>query len=211
MKRRLLYIGVVIILAVGMISCDEEANPPMVWGSVSALGTKDASGKNGPVILNGLTLGEKGGYLVGYCKYKDEKFSFGFGTASPSNISSSSDYYFSIDGIKGPPAAAPYDADGLPRTDETRTFTNGEMHTSAGAWVFDQSDMIDDRCLVVVFAEGSTGNLTPLDYGKAQFDYLVNIDCEYGLDNVPSQYAPDDRGSELDGFVMTLWFKDCEV
>lgn len=209
--KRSLDIWAVLLLAVGLFSCDDAAEVPVVWGSVLSLGTKDESGKNGPVVLNGLTLGEKDGYLVGYCKYKNGNFSFGLGTAYPGSISVSTDYYFSLDEIEGPPAAEPYDANGLPRTDETRAFTGGEIYTSSGAWVFGKSDMIEDRCLAVVFAKGSAGNLTPLEYGKTQFDYLVNIDCDGGLNHVPSMLAPGDPGSELNGFIMTLWFKNCEV
>ena len=191
-------------------SCGDETRAPMVWGSAVAPGTTDSEGKSGPVKIYGYTLGDSGEDGFGYCRYSDNKFSFAFGTKNPAALSYSSDYYFSITGVEGPPSAEPYDENGEPRTDEKRTFESGEIYTSAGTWHFDQGDMKPDRCLAVVFATGGTGNLTTLEFGKQPFDYLVNIDCDFGLNGVPSDLAPTEPASELSGFSMTVWFKNCE-
>ena len=197
--------------AVTTISCKEDSKASVVWGSVSALGTEDIHGNKGPVTVNGYTLGKSGEDLVGFCQYKDGEFSFAFGSDSPTNFTLSTDYYFTISGIEGPPSDAPYDADGNPRTDEGRSFANGEIYTSAGAWHIDEEYKIPGECLVGGFAKGTEGNLTPLEFGKKPFDYMVNIDCDQGLTGVPSELEPTEPAAELGGFKMTVWFKGCET
>ena len=203
-------IGAWIVLSMSLLSCEETSKPPTVWGTLSALGTLTDTGESGPVTVNGATLGEGDGDLVGFCRYQDGVLNFTVGSDTTGGASLSSDFYFSITGVEGPPSENPYDSDGLPRDDETRGFTGGNIRTGEGEWIFDQEDMLDDRCTVTLFAEASSGDLTPLEYGKERFDYLVVIDCGRGLDSVPSQISPNDSGAVLYGFDVSLWFKNCE-
>ena len=203
-------IGIGFALSLGLLSCDEQTNPPMVWGTLSALGTRTDSGESGPITVNGSTLGEGDQELVGFCRYKDGVFDFAVGSDTAGGTALSTDYYFAISGVEGPPSENPYTSDGTPREDETRGFTDGNIRTDAGSWIFDEGDMVDDRCTVTLFSQASSGDLTPLEYGKKRFDYLVIIDCGLGLNSVPSQIAPEDQGAMLQGFDVTLWFKNCQ-
>ena len=203
-------IGMGIALSVCLLSCDEAGPPPMVWGTLSSLGTRTDTGESGPITVNGVTLGEGDKELIGFCRYRDGTFDFAVGADTDGATALSSDYYFSISGVEGPPSENPYGSDGLPREDESRSFSGGNIRTGAGSWLFSKEDMLDGRCTVTLFSEASSGDLTPREYGKERFDYLVIIDCGLGLDSVPSQIAPEDAGAMLRGLDVTLWFKNCE-
>ncbi len=188
------------------ISCDETVNPTMVWGTVWARGI------NGTVALQGATLGESlaDADMIGSCSYENNKFSFVVGRDLPKSIDWDKEYFFEIKGIQGPPSKKPYLADGTLREDDQSTFTEGRIYTVSGAWIFQEKNIVADKCKVVLFAEAETGDLTPKEYGKSPFDYVVKIDCTAGLENVESQLSGATKNDILTGFNVMLWFKNCE-
>jgi hypothetical protein len=186
---------------VGVASCTESKESVVVWGTVWATGIDGSKGIDSP---DGLTLGEGGS--DGYCRYQNNQFSFALGTKAPGHLESSEDYYLIVDNIEGPPSTKPYDKDGVPRSDENRTFTGGTVYTNLNSRSFTEHDMIEGQCIATLFAEAEEGDLTPVAYGKNRFQYLVNIDCVDGLEPQSDPVTPID----INGFSATLWFDNCE-
>jgi hypothetical protein len=187
-------------LALGFWSCDEPKESAVAWGTITADGIE---GSQGIDSAEGLSLDS----ASGYCRYQDNKFSFALGTRLPGQLASSSDYYLIINDIEGPPSPRPYNSNGTPRTDEDRSFGGGTIYAEKNSRDFAQEDMIEGQCRVVLFAEAALGDLTPVAYGKSQFQYLVSIDCTGGLKPLSTEVTPID----INGFSLTLWFDNCEA
>lgn len=202
--RTTLIIASSLLLFSWLTSCEKSEKSATAWGTFSVAGVSDTQTLS---TTQGLTLEEEGSGGTGYCRYRDGKFSFAVGTKSPTNVASTADYYLQINNIEGPPSQDPYNDEGEPRTDENRTFSGGSFYTSMNTRLFDEDDMISDRCIVQLFSEASAGDLTPLEYGKNMFDYLVVIDCTAGLTPLSTTSSPTD----INGFTMSLWFENCET
>ena len=192
--------GLVLAVALSqLISCDDSEKMPTAWGTMKT----DSSPKETEV--NGVTLGQSNADYQGFCRYKNKKFSFAIGEKAPP----STNLYWFLDGIEGPPSKNPYDDAGELRTDDDKNLKSGEIWTTEGAWVLSEDLVDNDKCNVVLFAEGDSGDLTPKKYGKKHFQYVLKIICHGGLDNIPNEYDPT-AGPDLTGFVVELWFDHCD-
>ena len=186
------------VLACAMLSCgDDGDDTQMVWGVIKV----DTSPKD--KVIKGATLAQDGADYRGFCRYEGNKFSFGIGDPPPVT-----DFRIEMSGIKGPPSENPYLEDGTLRSDETGSFAAGQIWNQQGGYVISDEDIREDRCYVVLFAAAGSGDLTPKEYGKKKFQYVVKVDCLGGLEPIVSQY--DDAGQELTGFQLELWFDNCD-
>lgn len=186
------------ILTCALLSCGNDGDDTqMVWGVIKVDTTPNDK------VIKGASLAQSGADYRGFCKYENKKFSFGIGDPPPVT-----DFRVEMSGIEGPPSENPYTEDGTLRSDETGHFTKGQIWNQQGGYIIEESSIIEDRCQVVLFAAAGSGDLTPKEYGKKKFQYVVKVDCLAGLDSIPSEY--DDAGQALTGFELELWFNNCD-
>ena len=186
-------------LALQLVSCDETEEKPIVWGTLQTDASQNVK------TIHGLTLGQTNADYTGYCRYENKKFSFALGEDAPPLT----DFYYSIEGVDGPPSENPYTDDGELRTDDDKHFETGQIWTTEGAWDLKEDLILDEYCKVVLFAEAGPSDLTPKEFGKKTFQYVVKINCQGGLDFIPNEYDAA-AGPDLTGFRLELWFDNCD-
>lgn len=193
-------------------ACDEPETPTRVWGIMRTDLDADQGSATAETTeaweVNGGILGSGEGVdLYGHCTYEDGVFSFEIASRPPGQLSGHSKI-FSLSGIRAEPSENPYDASGNLRSNENHPWQQGRIRQGNNDWTVTSTDAITGRCPVSLFAVASEGNLTPVKYGKENFQYVVRVSCQGGLDRVQTIDYPD-NANLLTGMEMELWFINC--
>jgi hypothetical protein len=198
MSIRNIGIGMV-VAAVLLSSCKEEADPAYVWGSLEYT----ADSLMDDYKVNG-TLAKGGENYYGWCRQDEDGFSFAVGDGAPGQMSSTGSYY-EVSGISGSPESGVYDSDGDVKIDDSYHKSIKSIRIiNVHNWKLDSGDIPDNTCYVSLFAEAAEEEVTPDDYGSLPFQFFVQIQCN-GLD------VESDKGDILRDVYMDVWFDNCDV
>lgn len=187
-------------LACGLLSCEEETVPSRVNGYIRCGQCQDEFNVDG-------NLAENNAKYYGYCEEKGGKLTFVVGTDDKAHATSSSDFYFRLSGIQGPPtvgyrdpAAAGYE----PKDDDTlHTTFDGCTIMNVNEFSFERADAASpDLCTVQLYAEPAEGELDP---NQKKFDYFVWFKCQ--TISVPSV---GDSTIQLTSVESELFFANCK-
>jgi hypothetical protein len=203
MMKKFFFCAALIALASIVLSCEQKpSEAARVWGYVAPniLPSKfEASG----------SLGGENDRYYGYCRFKNDIFSFGLGSHKPANNAPATAFYMSVFGISGPPAEGVF-KDGVPKTSSNlrKRFQSAKFHVGATqSWTVEGADLPDDfdLCHVDLFAQALGTERLPQEYGSGSFDYYLGISCT-------SLEVPDNAGqsNDLTSFYVSLYFSGCD-
>ena len=204
MKTRIIGTGLM-FLAISLLSCEEDAKPTKVYGQLHC--GECTSG----FVVDG-TLGTGGEDYYGHCTRSGDNLSFAIGQGDPTSSSFTSELYYEVNGIVGPPVVGVYDEDGDLINNESnyRTFASAKVYNT-NQWSFSQDDINPDECYVSLFAEplieetdeGEVEEVTPDQFGNMPFELFVNINClGLSVDSV--------QGQTLTWMTIRVWFDRCD-
>ncbi len=194
-------------------ACDEPETPTRVWGTMRTdldADQGDATSSTTEVWeVNGGILGSGEGVdHYGHCTFEGGVFSFEIASRPPGQLTGHSKI-FSLSGIKAEPSENPYDASGNPRSNENHAWQRGRIRQGNNDWTISAADALPGRCPVSLFAVAGEGDLTPAKYGRDNFQYLLKVSCQGGLDRAQTIDYPD-NANLLTGMEMELWFANCD-
>jgi hypothetical protein len=124
------------------------------------------------------SLGEDGAKYYGYWTLDGEDLSLVVATDTLEEATASSDFYFELTGIEGPPTTGYKDPVLLVTKDDPSLHTGFDECTMVNVnhFVFGSAQAADpDLCVVKLFAEPAEGELNP---NLEQFDYFVWFKCQ---------------------------------
>jgi hypothetical protein len=185
------------LFAFAAASCEEEAPPSKVYGTV------DCSACSKEFSLSG-DLSEGDSKYYGYCSTDgDGNMKFMVGTDDKAHATSSADFVLQLTGIQGPPTDGAYASttplilkDG-PATD----FGQGYIK-NVNEFSFSQADAGDpDLCVVTLYAVPAEGELTP---AQTKFHYFVGLDCR------TLSVSSSSGAATLNSVYAELWFTNCD-
>ncbi len=203
-----MYLKVVVILnlalLVNVVGCSEDApefgeyTPAMVWGSFYCDACTDEFHPEG-------MLGEGDEEYFGFCRITDSGLNFVVAEGDPNGEVSTTNLYFEVTGIAGPPTVGVYEEGESIWDDPSLYTTFSSMRImNFNVWIVNPSDLpYPDDCYVRLFAEPAEGELTPEEFGSNPFEYFVYVVCT-GLDEEATQ------GGTLHSTSMKIWFDSCE-
>ncbi|MFO8072713.1 MAG: hypothetical protein R6V85_12650 [Polyangia bacterium] len=178
------------------LSCSETSNPSRVHG------TLDCGACSSSFSFDG-SLATGGSKFYGHCKKdKDDNFSFAVGTDDRAHADTSTDFYFYITGVQGPPHEKVYGANGQPLDDEAlyTAFDEGFLK-NVNEFNFSPDDADNpDLCNVELYAVPGEGELDPT---QKSFQYYVRIFCgDLEVESINEQES-------LEFVEAEIWFDEC--
>jgi hypothetical protein len=160
-------------LACGLVSCEEETVPSRVNGYIRC------GQCQGEFPVDG-NLAESNAKYYGYCEKDGDNLTFVVATDDKAHATSSSDFYFRLEGVQGPPTVGYHDpaaAAGVPKDDDAlhTGFTSCTIK-NVNEYSFGPDDAASpELCMVQLYAEAGEGELDP---NQKQFDYFVWFKCQ---------------------------------
>lgn len=201
--KKVLFGAALIALASVALSCEQKpSEPARAWGHVTSniLPSK--------FEVSGSLDGENGLYY-GYCRFKNDVFSFGLGNHKPANNAPATAFYMSVFGISGPPAEGVF-KDGAPKTSSNlrKRFQSASFYVGATqSWNVEGKNLPDlDFCHVALFAQALGAERLPEEYGGGSFDYYLRIACT-SLEDVRDNAG---QSNDLTSFDVNLYFSGCD-
>jgi hypothetical protein len=183
------------LFALFAASCEEPAPPSKVYGTV------DCNACSQEFTVNG-ELSEGDSKYYGYCKVDgDKNLKFVVGTNDKTHATASSDFYFQLTGVEGPPTEGVYASITplLPKDGPDTDFDSGFIK-NVNEFAFSQGDASDQElCVVELYAVPVEGEVNP---NQASFDYYMRLNCRT-LD------IPSTSGATLNWVRAELWFDNC--
>lgn len=194
------------IAAFMALSCDEPADPTMVWGELQCDQCGDTWRVDGELATDG-----KYNYY-GFCRRDKNKFSFIVADGAPPL--GGGEHFFEIRNIKGAPTMGVYESGKSPKDgDDFEKNFEGARIIYTNDWQVEENQ-ISDTCSIALYAEAlvpeeGDPELTPKKYDPAgigmEFEYYVRIDVCNGLE------VPDTGNVQnLTGMQLELWFQNCD-
>ena len=186
-------------LVFGLLSCEEETLPSRVNGFIRCGQCQGEFGVNG-------NLAENNAKYYGYCEKNGNNLTFVVGTDDKAHATSSSDFYFRLADIEGPPNEGFHDpakAAGEPWDDDAyhKNFGSCTM-MNVNEFSFTPDDAVSpDLCMVQLYAKPAEGELDP---DQKKFDYFVWFKCT--TISVPSVSGTED----LTSVEAELFFGNCK-
>jgi hypothetical protein len=187
-------------MACGLVSCEEEAVPARVYGTIFCSPCQPEFKVDG-------NLAESNAKYYGSCDKQGDNLTFTVATDDKSHATSSSDFYFRLSGIQGPATEGyhePAAAAGVPKDDEA-LYTGFDscsiMNVNEFSFSKDDADY-PDQCNVQLYAKPSEGELDP---NQKKFDYYVWFKC-WTLD----EPSVADSSITLNTVEAQLFFANCD-
>jgi hypothetical protein len=186
---------VICLLSLAALSCEEPATPSGVYGTVECSTCSQTFTVNGD-------LSEGDSKYYGYCEVDgDKNLKFVVGTDDKSHATASSDFYFQLTGVEGPPTEGVYASTTplLTKDGPSTDFDQGFIK-NVNEFAFSQGDAGDqDLCMVELYAVPIEGEVDP---NQASFDYYMRLNCR-------TLGIPSTSGATLNWVRAELWFDNC--